>query len=97
MRKALGATAVDIRRQFFVESAIISLVAAAQARLRRGHLHSAPPAPIAGLRPHPVISTPAVIASLVTLAAITLGAGTYPALRAAALTPWSASAPIKMA
>jgi putative ABC transport system permease protein len=37
--------------------------------------------------PHPVISPVAIIASLVTLGLITIGAGMYPAQRAAALSP----------
>ena len=88
VRKALGATAVDIRRQFFVESAIISLVSGATGLICGvGICVLMRLVPLPDFVPHPVISTPAVIASLVTLAAITLGAGTYPALRAAALTP----------
>ena len=43
--------------------------------------------PLPDFIPHPVISATAIIASLLTLAAITLTAGTYPALRAANLTP----------
>ena len=88
VRKALGATAIDIRRQFFVESAIISLVSGATGLICGvGICVLMRLVPLPDFVPHPVISTPAVIASLVTLAAITLGAGTYPALRAAALTP----------
>jgi putative ABC transport system permease protein len=88
VRKALGATAVDIRRQFFVESAIISLVSGGAGLVCGvGICILLRLLPLPDFVPHPVISTPAVIASLVTLAAITLGAGTYPALRAAALTP----------
>jgi putative ABC transport system permease protein len=37
--------------------------------------------------PHPIISPLAIIASLLTLGLITLGAGMYPAQRAAALSP----------
>ena len=88
VRKALGATAVDIRRQFFVESAIISLVSGGIGLLCGvGVCLLMRAVPLPEFIPHPVISASAVIASLLTLAAITLGAGTYPALRAAALTP----------
>jgi putative ABC transport system permease protein len=88
VRKALGATAIDIRRQFFVESAIISLVSGATGLLCGvGLCLLLRAVPLPDFIPHPVISTAAVLASLVTLAAITLGAGMYPALRAAALTP----------
>ena len=37
--------------------------------------------------PHPVISPMAIVASMLTLGLITLGAGMYPAQRAAALSP----------
>ena len=37
--------------------------------------------------PHPIISPMAIIASLFTLGLITVGAGMYPAQRAAALSP----------
>jgi putative ABC transport system permease protein len=37
--------------------------------------------------PHPIISPLAIIASLFTLGLITIGAGMYPAQRAAALSP----------
>jgi putative ABC transport system permease protein len=88
VRKALGATAIDIRRQFFIESAIISLVSGATGMLCGvGVCLLMRALPLPEFIPHPVISATAVIASLITLAVITLGAGTYPALRAAALTP----------
>jgi len=43
--------------------------------------------PLPDFVPHPVISPVAIIASLATLTVITLFAGTYPALRAANLSP----------
>jgi putative ABC transport system permease protein len=43
--------------------------------------------PLPDFVPHPAISAVAITASLLTLAAITVTAGTYPALRAAKLTP----------
>ena len=43
--------------------------------------------PLPDFVPHPVISPVAIFASLATLTAITLFAGTYPALRAANLSP----------
>lgn len=88
VRKALGATATDIRRQFLTESAIITLVSGALGLLcafsiiAAFHLIDLPQ-----FLPRPVVSPIAIIASLTTLAAITVGAGTYPALRAASLTP----------
>ncbi len=88
VRKALGATAVDIRRQFLVESAIITLVSGTLGLLSGvGIIVTMRLVPLPEFLPHPVISATAIIASLVTLAAITVTAGTYPALRAANLTP----------
>jgi putative ABC transport system permease protein len=88
VRKALGATGRDIRRQFLVEAAIITLVSGGLglfcsfAIIAAIHLIPLPP-----FIPVPAISPFAIISSLVTLAAITVGAGMYPAMRAASLTP----------
>ncbi len=88
VRKALGATAVDIRRQFLLESAIITLVSGALGLLSGvGIILALRLLPLPEFLPHPVISATAIIASLTTLAGITVTAGTYPALRAANLTP----------
>ena len=88
VRKALGATAVDIRRQFLVESAIITIVSGIGGLiLGVGICLLLRFVPLPDFVPHPVISPVAIIASLTTLAAITLFAGTYPALRAANLSP----------
>jgi putative ABC transport system permease protein len=88
VRKALGATAVDIRRQFLVESAIITLVSGAIGlACGLGIIAALRLLPLPDILPHPVVSATAIIASLVTLAGITLTAGTYPAVRAASLTP----------
>ncbi len=88
VRKALGATAIDIRRQFLVESAIITLVSGALGLLFGiGIIVALRLLPLPEFLPHPVISATAIILSLITLAAITVTAGTYPALRAANLTP----------
>jgi putative ABC transport system permease protein len=88
IRKALGATAVDIRRQFLVESAIITIVSGISGLiLGVGTCLLMRLIPLPDFVPHPVISTVAIIASLATLTAITLFAGTYPALRAANLSP----------
>ena len=43
--------------------------------------------PLPDFVPHPAISAAAITSSLLTLAAITIFAGTYPAMRAANLTP----------
>jgi putative ABC transport system permease protein len=88
VRKALGATARDIRRQFLAEAAIITLVSGglglfcAFSVIAAFRLIPLPP-----FLPRPAVSPLAIISSLATLAAITVGAGMYPALRAANLTP----------
>ena len=88
VRKALGATAVDIRRQFLAESAIITLVSGGLGLLfGLGIIAALRLLPLPEFLPHPVISATAITSSLVTLALITASAGTYPALRAASLTP----------
>lgn len=88
IRKALGATAVDIRRQFLVESAIITIVSGAVGlTVGVGVCLLMRLIPLPNFVPHPVISLVAIIASLATLTVITLFAGTYPALRAANLSP----------
>lgn len=88
VRKALGATARDIRRQFLLESAIITIVSGVLGLLcGTGIILMLRLMPLPPILPHPVISASAIIASLITLAAITVSAGTYPALRAARLTP----------
>src|ERR1700735_4637335 len=71
VRKALGATAVDIRRQFLAESAIITLVSGALGLLFGvGIIIALHLLPLPGFLPHPVISATAIISSLVTLADI---------------------------
>jgi len=88
IRKALGATAVDIRRQFLVESAIITIVSGATGlTVGVGVCLLMRFVPLPDFVPHPVISPVAIIVSLATLTVITLFAGTYPALRAANLSP----------
>jgi putative ABC transport system permease protein len=88
VRKALGATARDIRRQFLVESAIITLVSGSIGLFCGvGIVLVIRLLPLPDILPHPVVSATAIISSLLTLALITVTAGTYPALRAASLTP----------
>ena len=88
VRKALGATARDIRRQFLVESAIITIVSGVTGLLAGiGTCLALQLLPMPDFIPHPAISPAAIIASLSTLTVITLFAGTYPALRAANLSP----------
>jgi putative ABC transport system permease protein len=88
VRKALGATARDIRRQFLAESAIITLISGALGLLCGiGSCVLLRLIPLPDFVPHPAVSGLAVASSLLTLALITVSAGTYPALRAAGLTP----------
>lgn len=88
VRKALGARAVDIRRQFLIESGIITLLSGATGFLLSiGICFALRLIKLPGFFPKPAISAPAIIASLLTLTAITLFAGTYPARRAASLSP----------
>ncbi len=88
VRKALGATAIDIRRQFLVESAIITIVSGALGlALGVGVCLLLRLVPLPEFIPVPAVSPVAIVASLATLSLITLSAGTYPALRAASLTP----------
>jgi putative ABC transport system permease protein len=88
VRKALGATARDIRRQFLVESAIITIVSGVTGLIAGiGICLALQLLPMPDFIPHPAISPAAIIASLSTLTVITLFAGTYPALRAAKLSP----------
>ena len=88
VRKSLGATAVDIRNQFFAESATLMLISGAIGlAVGLGTCLALMKAPLPDFLPHPVISPFAVVASVVTLAAITISAGMYPAQRAARLSP----------
>ncbi len=88
VRKSLGATARDIRNQFFAESATLMMISGALGlamglSICYAFNHLALPDVI----PHPVISPIAIVASLMTLGLITVAAGVYPAQRAAALSP----------
>ena len=88
VRKALGATAKDIRRQFFAESAFITLISGtAGLILGVGVCLVLRLLPLPDFLPVPAISPAAILASLTTLGAITVAAGSYPAVRAAGLTP----------
>jgi putative ABC transport system permease protein len=88
VRKALGATQRDIRRQFLAESAIITIVSGGIGLLCGiGICLILQHASLPDFIPHPPISITAVVASLTTLAVITILAGIYPALRAADLSP----------
>jgi putative ABC transport system permease protein len=88
VRKSLGATAGDIRKQFFAESAALMMVSGALGLgIGVGVCLGMNQLPLPDIIPHPVISPLAIIASLFTLGLITVGAGMYPAQRAAELSP----------
>ena len=88
VRKSLGATARDIRNQFFAESATLMLISGAIGLgIGLGICLLVSSVELPDIVPHPVISPLAIIASLLTLGLITVGAGMYPAQRAAALSP----------
>lgn len=88
VRKALGATARDIQRQFLAESATITLISGALGyAVGLGMILLIRILPLPDFLPHPVVSPVAVILSLLTLSIITFTAGTYPARRAADLNP----------
>jgi putative ABC transport system permease protein len=88
VRKALGARSRDIQRQFLAESAIITLLSGGTGlALGVGICLATAHVPMPDFVPHPVVSAPAIVSSLVTLALITLLAGTYPARRARDLSP----------
>jgi putative ABC transport system permease protein len=88
VRKALGATRSDILRQFFAESAILTVVSGVlglTAGLALCAVMSVIPLP--DFVPHPIVSGASILASVLTLSVITLTAGMYPAQRAAEMLP----------
>ena len=88
VRKSLGATSHDIRNQFFAESAMLMLISGAIGMaMGLGICYAFNHLPLPDVVPHPVISPVAIFASLLTLGLITVGAGVYPAQRAASLSP----------
>ena len=88
VRKSLGATASDIRNQFFAESAALMMVSGALGLgIGVGVCLAMNQLLLPDIIPHPVISPLAIVASLLMLGLITVGAGMYPARRAAALSP----------
>ena len=88
VRKSLGATARDIRNQFFAESATLMMISGAIGlAMGIGICYAFNHLDLPDVIPHPVISPLAIAASLMTLGLITVAAGVYPAQRAAALSP----------
>jgi putative ABC transport system permease protein len=88
VRKAMGARNSDISSQFFAEAAALTTVSGIIGLVAGlGICIGLKLAPRPDFIPAPVISTAAVVVSLVTLSLITVASGMYPAQRAAALSP----------
>jgi putative ABC transport system permease protein len=88
VRKAIGATRQDILKQFFAESALLTVASGVLGlTFGLGACIALSSLPLPDFVPHPIISTISIVVSLVTLSVITLTAGMYPAQRAADMTP----------
>jgi putative ABC transport system permease protein len=88
MRKAMGATKRDIVRQFFAESAMLTVVSGILGLgFGVGTCTAMTVVPLPDFVPHPIVSVISIIASILTLSVITVTAGMYPAQRAAEMTP----------
>jgi putative ABC transport system permease protein len=88
VRKAIGATRRDILRQFFAESAILTVVSGVLGlTFGVGACVAMTVIPLPDFVPHPIVSPISIVASVLTLSVITLTAGMYPAQRAAEMTP----------
>jgi len=87
-RKAMGATKRDILRQFFAESAMLTLVSGIFGlTVGIGICIAMVALPLPDFVPHPIVSPISIVASILTLSLITVTAGMYPAQRAAEMTP----------
>jgi putative ABC transport system permease protein len=87
-RKAMGATKRDILRQFFAESAMLTIVSGILGlTFGMGICIAMTALPLPDFVPHPIVSPISIIASILTLSLITVTAGVYPAQRAAEMTP----------
>jgi len=88
VRKAIGATRRDIVRQFFAESAILTVVSGVLGlTFGVGACVAMTVIPLPDFVPHPIVSPISIIASVLTLSIITVTAGMYPAQRAAEMAP----------
>jgi putative ABC transport system permease protein len=87
-RKAMGATKRDILRQFFAESAMLTIVSGILGfTFGMGTCIALQELPLPDFVPHPIVSPISIILSILTLSLITVTAGMYPAQRAADMTP----------
>ncbi|HVH89534.1 MAG TPA: ABC transporter permease [Terriglobales bacterium] len=87
-RKAIGATKRDILRQFFAESAMLTIVSGVLGlSFGVGVCAAMSAVPLPDFVPHPIVSPISIVASVLTLSLITVTAGMYPAQRAADMTP----------
>lgn len=88
VRKAIGATHDDIMRQFFAESATLTVLSGSLGlAVGVGICVAMKAVPLPDFVPHPIISPISIVASLLTLSLITFTAGMYPAQRAAEMEP----------
>ncbi len=87
-RKAMGATKRDILRQFFAESAMLTIVSGVLGfTFGMGTCVAMKAIPLPDFVPHPIVSPISIVVSILTLSLITVTAGMYPAQRAADMTP----------
>jgi putative ABC transport system permease protein len=87
-RKAMGATKRDILRQFFAESAMLTVVSGIFGlSVGMGTCIAMKLVPLPDFVPHPIVSPISIFLSIFTLSLITVTAGMYPAQRAADMTP----------
>jgi putative ABC transport system permease protein len=88
VRKAIGATRSDIVRQFFAESAMLTVASGILGlTFGVGICIAMAVVPLPDFVPHPIVSPISIVTSVLTLSLITLTAGMYPAQRAAEMTP----------
>ena len=86
--KAVGATKADVLKQFFSESVALTILSGTLGyAVGVGICVLLKVAPLPDFVPKPVVSTVAIVGSLVTLSIITVAAGMYPAQRAADMDP----------
>jgi len=87
-RKAMGATKRDILRQFFAESAMLTIASGILGfSFGLGTCVALETLPLPDFVPHPIVSPISIVLSILTLSLITVTAGMYPAQRAADMTP----------